>query len=366
MRDDDSEDEEDGGGAVGGRSGRVKVDDGPTAPDLQLDWVSSSDSDSDTDSCIEVVSVQRSGRGGRAVAVVDLTTESDDEVVLARPSPQTPPPAAHLPALPPPPPPPSSSGYRISWVPAAAPHVAGASAGVAPGPGPGPCRGHHPTEPGQPSTCSCARPPTTLGSIGLSASGAAGLSLEQHGAGCYGACVHPHHSAHHHHHHHHHHTLTPTPSHHHHHHHYYSPDSPLYYSALPAHPLFPPYPPTTLTSSSTYPAHPSLSRLNPIHQRIWQSQQRYQEMQRRCLDPRLSGPPPGTAQLTPHQTPTSQPPTSSAALTDQPPQTSTPSAPTPMDIQATSSTAPHSTHAPPHLHHHPSMDVLINTSHSHR
>ena len=54
--------------------------DGPSAPDLQLDWLSSSssDSESDNDSSVEVLGEMRHSK--RPVSVVDLTRESDEEV----------------------------------------------------------------------------------------------------------------------------------------------------------------------------------------------------------------------------------------------------------------------------------------------
>lgn len=54
----------------------------PLAPDLQMDWISSDES-SDDDSGIEIIGVQRlplTPPPPPAVPVVDLTTESDDEV----------------------------------------------------------------------------------------------------------------------------------------------------------------------------------------------------------------------------------------------------------------------------------------------
>lgn len=57
-----------------GRS-RSAVDDGPSAPDLQLDWMSS-DSESDSDSVILMPDPQ----SDRPVSVVDLTHESGDEL----------------------------------------------------------------------------------------------------------------------------------------------------------------------------------------------------------------------------------------------------------------------------------------------
>lgn len=201
--DDDSEDEDEGlaGPPLGARSGRRRVDDGPSAPDLQLDWVSSSDSDSDVDSCIEVLS---DAPRGRPVALVDLTGESDGEV-----APSSPPDPA------PPLPPTSSGAYGLPVVlgrPVATTAPTGfcrtmltpevSQAGGVAGAGAG-------------TSCGCPRT-ATLGAVGLSASGAgqAAFSMEpQHpGAGpvaCYGACLHPHH--------HHHHA---TPHHHHHHHHH--------------------------------------------------------------------------------------------------------------------------------------------------
>ncbi|ROT65278.1 E3 ubiquitin-protein ligase arkadia-B [Penaeus vannamei] len=314
--------DEEVGGARGGRHN--KIDDGPSAPDLQLDWVSSSDSDSDTDSCIEVVSVQRGARGSRAVDVVDLTNESDDEVLVASAGPTLPSSAASHQA-------PtsscavaSSSGYGMSPIVGRLP-VSTNAASTGTTSGPGVCRGHHNTDANQATnTCSCARGPT-LGSIGLSAS---------------------------------------------------------------AHPLFPPYPPTSLASTANYPTHPSLSRLNPMHQRIWHSQQRYQEMQRRRMDPRLrdtlvqpGGLLPEMVQhthagatattlaphSTAHQATSSQPSTTSASSEQQaPPQTSSPSVPQPMEIQAAPNAGHNPTHIPPpHLHHHPGLDVLMHSAQTH-
>nr|CAD7196408.1 unnamed protein product [Timema douglasi] len=59
---------------------RCTEDDGPSAPDLQLDWLTSdsdSEDESDDDSGIEVVSVQCKQQ---PVQVVDLTQESDEEM----------------------------------------------------------------------------------------------------------------------------------------------------------------------------------------------------------------------------------------------------------------------------------------------
>lgn len=63
-----------------------RIDDAPSAPDLQLDWSSSSDSD-DEDGSVEVLgtvnhnknSMQASNEENRTVTVVDLTAESDEE-----------------------------------------------------------------------------------------------------------------------------------------------------------------------------------------------------------------------------------------------------------------------------------------------
>ena len=60
------------------RQMRHRVTDGPTAPDLQLDWISSSPSESDNDSSIEVLGESR--HSNRPVSVVDLTRESDEEM----------------------------------------------------------------------------------------------------------------------------------------------------------------------------------------------------------------------------------------------------------------------------------------------
>nr|CAD7404286.1 unnamed protein product [Timema cristinae] len=60
---------------------RCAEDDGPSAPDLQLDWLTSdsdSEDESDDDSGIEVVSVQCKQQ--QPVQVVDLTQESDEEM----------------------------------------------------------------------------------------------------------------------------------------------------------------------------------------------------------------------------------------------------------------------------------------------
>ncbi|KAL1460886.1 hypothetical protein WDU94_012824, partial [Cyamophila willieti] len=60
---------------------------GPLAPDLQLDWISSDSSPevSDDDSGIEIISVHQGGAPGPSVPVVDLTVESDEEGVAAAP-----------------------------------------------------------------------------------------------------------------------------------------------------------------------------------------------------------------------------------------------------------------------------------------
>ncbi|XP_015174906.1 PREDICTED: uncharacterized protein LOC107065574 [Polistes dominula] len=63
-----------------------RIDDAPSAPDLQLDWSSSSDSDEE-DGSIEVLgtvnhnenSVQNDSEENRTVTLVDLTAESDEE-----------------------------------------------------------------------------------------------------------------------------------------------------------------------------------------------------------------------------------------------------------------------------------------------
>ncbi|KAI4488773.1 hypothetical protein M0802_011283 [Mischocyttarus mexicanus] len=63
-----------------------RIDDAPSAPDLQLDWSSSSDSDEE-DGSIEVLgtvnhsqsSVQNDNEENRTVTLVDLTAESDEE-----------------------------------------------------------------------------------------------------------------------------------------------------------------------------------------------------------------------------------------------------------------------------------------------
>jgi len=54
----------------------------PSAPDLQLDWVSSSES-SDNEDNIQVLLVHNSSNGNTAdnkPVVVDLTLESDDDI----------------------------------------------------------------------------------------------------------------------------------------------------------------------------------------------------------------------------------------------------------------------------------------------
>ena len=195
LHDDVSEDDDDlpSGpplGSLRGGGGRRCIDDGPSAPDLQLDWVSSSDSDSDTDSCIEVIS---DAPRGRPPDLVDLTGESDGEVPPALTSLTPPAPAPAGPVT-------TSAGYSLSVI-LGRPVASTAQAGL--------CRGlHAPEVAGAGASCSCPRGPA-LGSIGLNASGApATFSMEPHqtGAGaCYGACLHPHHTPHHHHHHHHHH-----------------------------------------------------------------------------------------------------------------------------------------------------------------
>ncbi|XP_012231747.2 E3 ubiquitin-protein ligase Arkadia [Linepithema humile] len=69
-------------------------DDTPSAPDLQLDWSSSSDSD-DEDGSVEVLgtvnhnaknSLQSTNEDNRTVTVVDLTVESDEEHTPSAPS----------------------------------------------------------------------------------------------------------------------------------------------------------------------------------------------------------------------------------------------------------------------------------------
>ncbi|KAF2362940.1 Zinc finger RING-type [Trinorchestia longiramus] len=59
------------------RHSRRRIDDGPSAPDLQLDCLSS-DSDSDSDSVVELAN---GSQPTRPVSVVDLTVESGDEQI---------------------------------------------------------------------------------------------------------------------------------------------------------------------------------------------------------------------------------------------------------------------------------------------
>ncbi|PSN55498.1 hypothetical protein C0J52_02588 [Blattella germanica] len=197
------------------------VEDGPSAPDLQLDWLSSSsESDTDDDSGIEVVSVQYK----QAPPVVDLTQESDEEMPTVAPE---------LPASPAPVPPPRVAPPPLIRfrLPSCRYQCSGAEAAEVP---PAP------------------QPP------------------EHHCSGLYGSCLHAHGRtipwAHGH---------NPYP-------HAYCLDpsmqrlSSFQYgqAASSGFPYFPTLPPP--------PTGPP--RLYPLHERLWHSQQRIQEMQRRRLD----------------------------------------------------------------------------------
>lgn len=266
------------------------IDDAPTAPDLQLDWVSSSDSDSDTDSCIEVVCVQQKENEHRrhSVAVVDLTHESDEDFALA---------ATELHAS-------NSSLSTVSSVSTSNEYIS--TSGNSSIAGPSSCNhpvdnssNHYlnhrePTGGGGTSTqfstpiCSCSHG-TPMGSVGLNVTGNPSYNYDNHGS-CYGACMNNHYTPHHHHHHHH---SISSSSHHHHHHHYYAPDSSFYYSTIPngttPHPFLGPLSHANLraptaTNATSYLSH-MVSRLHPVHHRLWLNQQRSQEIQRRQMDP---------------------------------------------------------------------------------
>ncbi|RXG53121.1 RING finger protein [Armadillidium vulgare] len=276
------------------------TDDAPTAPDLQLDWISTSDSDSDTDSCIEVVCVQQRENDdrGSSVAVVDLTHESDEDFPL--PSPNT-----HTARQSPPVTSSSISAPTANYLSSSGNTTAGPSS----------CNhsvieyasAHSLPQDSSVSTvssassvgtsgqntnpsCSCTHG-LSLSSVGLSASGNPSYNFENSGP-CYGGCANSPFSTPYHHQHHH--SMSSGGHHHHHHHHYYTstPESAFYYTPMTGHPFFHPLLPHgsmrgVATGPGYFPPPPRnfMSRLHPLHHRLWLSQQRSQELHRRQMDP---------------------------------------------------------------------------------
>ncbi|KAG8283294.1 hypothetical protein J6590_021194 [Homalodisca vitripennis] len=207
------------------RPGVSQAEDGPLAPDLQLDWLSSTESDDD--SGIEVLSVQynnsnntnnSSSTSGRPVQVVDLTQESDEEMLYQ----PTPPP----PRQPPQPPigPPPLIRLRLPS-----------------------CR-YQPPPPVSPPD----QPPPTQSTLNFNSYIPA-------------TCIH---------------APAPPPA-------TWLP--PVPHAFTPAPPIEPPT--HGMPHGAGFPGYfPSTPpRLYPVHQQLWQSQQRMQELQRRRLAPPIPG-----------------------------------------------------------------------------
>lgn len=243
------------------------IEDGPSAPDLQLDWLSSSSDsdDTDDDSGIEVVSVKYKQSAQRdPVAVVDLTQESDEEMF-----------------------PVGSSGRS------ARPSCAASSAPVMVTDSP--VSPTHNSSTGQYVPCSTppprvAPPPLIrlrLPSCRYQCGGTETAEVPpmpnnaHHCSGLYGSCMHPHGRS------------VPWGQ---------GPSGPATHSYPPAahnYCLDPslrlsPFQygqPSQLHGSGGFPYFPSLpppapahTRIYPLHERLWHSQQRMQEIQRRRLD----------------------------------------------------------------------------------
>ncbi|XP_063241298.1 uncharacterized protein LOC134541647 [Bacillus rossius redtenbacheri] len=203
------------------------ADDGPTAPDLQLDWLSSSDSDTDDDSGIEVVAVQ-CRQPPRQPVVVDLTQESDDEMLVDVHGT-----AGSVPVPSPPAPCP---------LPPSTPHLRLPSCRYQ-------CQGTDATEHVQP-------PPPAVPLCGV-----------------YGACVHAHA-----------------------HPHWGAPPRCLCHPPPTDQQRFAPFymgqaQMHAAGMPAMVPAH-THTRVYPVHERLWHSQQRMQELQRRRLDAHLHQRPP--------------------------------------------------------------------------
>lgn len=216
------------------------VEDGPSAPDLQLDWLSSSSDsdDTDDDSGIEVVSVQykQSAQPRDPVTVVDLTQESDEEMLesssqhpaVATAPPDSPATNRYIPCSPPPRvAPPPLIRFRLPS-----------------------CR--YQCSGGEPAEVPSAPQPA-----------------EHHCNSLYGSCLHAHSR-----------TIPWTHSH--------NPPAHSFPHAYCLDPSLQRMSPFQYGQASNgfqyFPTAGAPPRIYPLHERLWHSQQRMQEMQRRRMD----------------------------------------------------------------------------------
>ena len=290
------------------RCSTVSINDGPTAPDLQLDWVTTTDSESDSDSCVEVLCVPNEN-SNRSVDLVDLTHESEDEYSLpGQGDGRNNEDSSNI----------EVNNRNISNTVASSISLRSVaednsidSMGNVNSAGPSSCSlsglagTNHAqtslqdssstsaaslTSSNSASTCSCSRGPL-IGSVGLSANGTAGYNVDL--AACYGAtCLGPQYSSNHQQH------TVNSNGHHHHHHHYYAGVTPQHFyppAGLPTtnNPFSHQFPNASSSLNNSVSdvvggyscARHLASRLHPTHHRMWLSQQRAQEIQRRQMDP---------------------------------------------------------------------------------